>query len=106
MPTIDLDAYMAGGHFVSDISSLKPTKHVAPSRAELRQCRAARHLLAWSQEALAHYAGIAAKSVARFERGEPVSRWTEDLIRQALERGGVEFIAADEYGGAGLRPSE
>ena len=48
MPTIDLDAYMAGGHFVSDISSLKPTKHVAPSRAELRQCRAARHLLAWS----------------------------------------------------------
>jgi hypothetical protein len=41
--------------------------------------------------------------VARFERGETVSRFTESLIRQALERGGAEFIQADEYGGAGLR---
>jgi DNA-binding XRE family transcriptional regulator len=90
----------------NELNALKPSTYVAPSRAELRQCRAARHLLSWSQEALAYYAGIATKSVARFERGEAVSRWTEELIRQALERGGVEFIAADEYGGAGLRLSE
>jgi DNA-binding XRE family transcriptional regulator len=89
-------------HLNADLAALKPAKHVAPSRAELRQCRAARHLLAWSQESLAHHAGIATKSVARFERGEPVARWTESLIRQALERH-VEFIQGDEYGGAGLR---
>jgi DNA-binding XRE family transcriptional regulator len=90
----------------NELNALKPSTYIAPSRAEIRQCRAARHMLAWSQEVLAFHAGIAVKSVARFERGEPVSRWTEELIRQALERGGVEFIQADEYGGAGLRLSE
>src|SRR5262245_50255934 len=97
MPTTSLlDDMMAG------LGDLKPTVRVSPSRAELRQCRAARHLLAWSQETLAFHAGLATKSVARFERGEPVSELTEGLIRQALERH-VEFIQADEYGGAGLR---
>jgi DNA-binding XRE family transcriptional regulator len=88
---------------LSGLGGLKPAKYVASSRAELRQCRAARHLLLWSQETLAYHAGVAAKTVARFERGETVSRFTESLIRQALERGGAEFIQADEYGGAGLR---
>ena len=99
---------MAGGHFVRGPAcrSLKPTKHVV-SKAEIRQCLAARHLLGWGQEALAHYAGIASKSVSRFERGEAVSLFTEHLIREALQRrGGVTFPQADEHGGAGLRLSE
>ena len=106
MPTIDLDAHMAGGHWIREMAALKPTKRRLISKAELRQCRAARHLLCWSQEVLAYHAGIATKSVARFERGETVSRFTEGLIHEALMRGGVVFIRADEHGGAGLRLSE
>jgi hypothetical protein len=55
---------------------------------------------------LAHYAGVSAKSVARFERGEPVTRCTENLIHQALERAGIVFVADDEYLGVCLRMLE
>ena len=106
MPTIDLDAHLAGGHWIRDMGALKPAERVAISKAEIRQCRAARHLLGWSQEDLARCAGFAAKSVARFEQGETVSRFTEDCIREALERGGVTFLRADEHGGAGVRRRE
>jgi len=66
----------------------------------IRQVKAARALLGWSQSDLAHYSGISEPTIARLEsaegqlggRGETVEK-----IRSALEKSGIEFI--DENGG-------
>ncbi len=62
------------------------------------QCRAARGLLDWSQQDLASEAGIGIVTVRQIEAGavEP-RRATLVVVRQALEKAGVEFI--DENGG-------
>ena len=62
------------------------------------QCRAARGLLDWSQQALANQAGVGIVTVRQVEAGvtEP-RRATLVVLRQAFERGGIEFI--DENGG-------
>jgi len=62
------------------------------------QCRAARALLAWSQQQLASAARVAIVTVQQFEigRSQP-RRATLDVIRRAFEAAGVEFI--DENGG-------
>jgi transcriptional regulator with XRE-family HTH domain len=62
------------------------------------QCRAARGLLAWSQQDLAEAAGIGIVTVHQLEAGtsEP-RRATLQVIRSAFEAAGVEFI--DENGG-------
>jgi transcriptional regulator with XRE-family HTH domain len=62
------------------------------------QCRAARGLLDWSQLELADAAGIGIVTVRQVEAGatEP-RRATLVVLRQALEKAGVEFI--DENGG-------
>jgi predicted transcriptional regulator len=62
------------------------------------QCRAARGLLDWSQQELALRAGIGIVTVRQLEAGtiEP-RRATLTVVRQALEKAGVEFI--DENGG-------
>jgi len=62
------------------------------------QCRAARGLLAWSQQELARAAGVGIVTVHQLEAGisEP-RRATIQVIRSALEKAGVEFI--DENGG-------
>lgn len=68
------------------------------------QCRAARGLLNWSQEALSKESGVTKKTIADFERGavsKPQSRTLRDL-RVAFERAGLEFIAPNG-GGAGVR---
>jgi transcriptional regulator with XRE-family HTH domain len=67
------------------------------------QCRAARGLLDWSQQDLASQAGVGIVTVRQLEAGvnEP-RRSTLEVVRQAFERAGVEFI--DENGGGpGLR---
>jgi len=66
------------------------------------QVRAARALLAWSQQDLASNAQVAASTVADFERGQrmPVPN-NADAIRSALEDAGVKFMA----GGAVLTKS-
>jgi transcriptional regulator with XRE-family HTH domain len=63
------------------------------------QCRAARGLLAWSQQELAKKAGVGIVTVHQLEAGtsEP-RRATLEVIRRAFERAGVEFI---EGNGAG-----
>jgi predicted transcriptional regulator len=63
------------------------------------QCRAARGLLAWSQQDLAKEAGVGIVTVHQLEAGtsEP-RRATLEVIRRAFERAGVEFI---EGNGAG-----
>src|SRR6267378_2090042 len=65
------------------------------------QVRAARALLAWSQQELAKQARVAASTVADFERGQrtPVPNNAE-AIRTTLERAGVTFMP----GGAIMGP--
>jgi transcriptional regulator with XRE-family HTH domain len=68
------------------------------------QCRAARALLDWTQERLAAEAGVAADAVAAFESGAPLPQGRSIVgLRQALERGGICFIAEDGGGGPGVR---
>jgi transcriptional regulator with XRE-family HTH domain len=66
------------------------------------QVRAARALLAWSQQDLARNAQVGASTVADFERGQrtPVPN-NADAMRSALEDAGVKFMA----GGAVLTES-
>ena len=70
------------------------------------QCRAGRGLLDWTQQYLADRAGVGIVTVRQVEAGlnEP-RRSTLEVIRRALEAGGVEFI--DENGGGpGVRLRE
>ena len=62
------------------------------------QCRAARGLLDWSQEALAKSAGVGVVTIRQLEAGvhEP-RRATLEVVRRCLEVAGVELI--DENGG-------
>jgi transcriptional regulator with XRE-family HTH domain len=63
------------------------------------QCRAARGLLDWSQQYLAHKAGVGIVTVRQFEAGKgEARRATLAVIRLALEAGGVEFTNGDQPG--------
>jgi transcriptional regulator with XRE-family HTH domain len=69
-------------------------------KVSIRQIKAARALLAWSQEELASAANISIPTIKRLEANDgPLGGRSEtgDKIRQALQVGGVEFI--DENGG-------
>ena len=62
------------------------------------QCRAARGLLAWSQQHLASAAGIGVVTVHQLEAGTSAPRRaTLEVIKRAFEDAGVAFI--DENGG-------
>ena len=63
------------------------------------QCRAARALLDWSQQQLAHTAAVGIVTVRQFEagKGQP-RRATLTVIKQALEGAGVEFTNGDRPG--------
>ena len=66
----------------------------------IRQVKAARALLGWSQSDLAHHSGISEPTIARLEsaEGQLGGRGaTVKKIRAALETGGIQFI--DENGG-------
>ena len=71
----------------------------------IRQVKAARALLAWSQHDLASASGVSYPTIARLEKddgplgGRPA---TVHAIRSALEAAGAEFIA-ENGGGAGVR---
>ena len=72
----------------------------------IKQLRAARSLLGWSQTKLAEEAGLSLPTVKRVERengdGPNVSDDARHKLRKALEKAGVEFIA-ENGGGAGVR---
>jgi len=74
-------------------------------KVSIRQVKAARALLAWSQNDLAERSGISSATIKRLESsdGELGGRaGTGEAIRQALEAGGVIFV--DENGeGPGVR---
>lgn len=67
------------------------------------QCRAARAMLAMSQDDLANLTGVSKRTIAGFEMGQnsPYDR-TLSALRGALEKAGVQFIPANG-GGAGVR---
>jgi hypothetical protein len=69
------------------------------------QIRAARALIRWSAEDLAHSSAVGLTTIRRAELTEARTSLTaaNDLaIRRALEAAGVEFIA-ENGGGAGVR---
>ena len=67
------------------------------------QCRAARGLIAWSQQELAAAAGVGVVTIHQLEAESSRPRKaTLDVIRRAFEAAGVEFIA-ENGGGAGVR---
>ncbi len=69
-------------------------------KVSVRQVKAARSLLAWSQEQLAAAADVSIPTIKRLEAQDgPLGGrdQTGNKIRLALEKGGVEFI--DENGG-------
>ena len=69
-------------------------------KVSIRQVKAARSLLGWSQEQLAVAAGVSIPTIKRLEaRDGPLGGRNEtgSKIRSALEGAGVEFI--DENGG-------
>jgi len=71
----------------------------------IRQIKAARALLAWSQSDLAKSSGVSVPTIARLEStdGEVGGRAeTGERIRSALEKAGVEFIE-ENGGGPGVR---
>ena len=62
------------------------------------QCRAARGLLAWSQQDLADKSGVGIVTIHQLEAGtSQPRRATTDVVRRAFEAAGVVFI--DENGG-------
>jgi len=72
----------------------------------VRQMKAARALLAWSQGDLAEASGVSEPTIARLESedGEQVGgrAETSGKLKAALEKAGVEFIP-ENGGGAGVR---
>jgi predicted transcriptional regulator len=71
----------------------------------IRQLKAARALLAWSQSDLAQASGISEPTIARLESTDgPIGGRadTAKALVSAMEKAGVEFIA-ENGGGAGVR---
>lgn len=71
----------------------------------IRQIKAARALLGWSQEDLAQHSSISMPTIARLESMDgPIAGrpHTAEKIRTALERAGIEFIY-ENGGGPGVR---
>ena len=74
-------------------------------KVSIRQLKAARALLGWSQEELATAANVSIPTIKRLEAHDgPLGGRTEtgQKIRTALELAGVEFID-ENGGGTGVR---
>jgi hypothetical protein len=95
---IDEDGGDAG---VLKVSTRTPGKSIRKVRkVSVRQIKAARALLAWSQEQLAAAANMSIPTIKRLEAHDgPLGgrNDTGDKIKAALEKAGIEFI--DENGG-------
>jgi transcriptional regulator with XRE-family HTH domain len=80
-------------------------KKMSILKVSIRQIKAARALLGWSQDELAAAAAISIPTIKRLEAGDgPLGgrRETGDQICNALQLAGIEFIA-ENGGGAGVR---
>jgi transcriptional regulator with XRE-family HTH domain len=78
---------------------------VSIENISIRQIKAARELLAWSQTALAEKSGVSLPTIMRLEAQDDELGGREETrlkIRTAIERAGVEFLDEDG-GGPGVR---
>jgi len=74
-------------------------------KVSTRQIKAARALLAWSQDDLAAKSGVSIPTIKRLEAVDGIfggSLQTGEKIRWALEKAGVEFLDGNG-GGPGVR---
>jgi transcriptional regulator with XRE-family HTH domain len=74
-------------------------------KVSIRQIKAARALLGWSQDELAGAAAVSIPTIKRLEAGEGQlggRSETGDKIRNALQFAGIDFIE-ENGGGAGVR---
>lgn len=55
-------------------------------------CRAARHLVGWTQTDLANSAGLALRTVQRYEDGHALSVKNVARIRKTLSQSGIAFV--------------
>lgn len=70
-------------------------------KVSIRQVKAARALLGWSQDDLAERSGVSVPTVKRLEAGEGDLGGRADTttrLTQAIERAGVIFLEEDEEG--------
>jgi transcriptional regulator with XRE-family HTH domain len=70
-------------------------------KVSIRQIKAARALLGWSQDDLAAMAGVSVPTVKRLEAADGLLGGREDTgirLRGALERAGVEFTNGNHPG--------
>jgi transcriptional regulator with XRE-family HTH domain len=79
---------------------------VSISKISIRQIKAARSLLGWSQDDLAERSGVSKPTIGRLESQDSETvggrQETSDALVAALEKAGVEFID-ENGGGAGVR---
>jgi transcriptional regulator with XRE-family HTH domain len=81
------------------------TKNIKFEMISVRQVKAARSLLGWSQDDLADKSGVSKPTIARLETADGELggyTGTREKLIEALRAGGVEFIA-ENGGGAGVR---
>ena len=74
-------------------------------KVSIRQIKAARVLLGWSQDDLAAHSGISVPTIKRLEaaEGEVGGRAeTREALLSALKEGGIEFLP-ENGGGIGVR---
>ena len=74
-------------------------------KVSIRQIKAARALLGWSQDDLAKHSGVSAPTVKRLEAAEGDiggRAETGEALVAALQEGGIEFIP-ENGGGIGVR---
>ena len=74
-------------------------------KVSIRQLKAARTLVGWSQVQLAAAAGVSLPTIKRLEAAEGIlggRKTTAQKIGSALEKAGIEFID-ENGGGAGVR---
>ncbi|UQR65395.1 helix-turn-helix domain-containing protein [Bradyrhizobium sp. C-145] len=74
-------------------------------KVSIRQVKAARALLGWSQDELAHSAGVSIPTIKRLEASDDSlggRAETSSKILRALQAAGIEFIE-ENGGGPGVR---
>jgi transcriptional regulator with XRE-family HTH domain len=74
-------------------------------KVSIRQLKAARTLIGWSQEQLASAAGVSLPTIKRLEAADGMlggREMTAQKIKTALRNAGVDFID-ENGGGAGVR---
>jgi transcriptional regulator with XRE-family HTH domain len=90
-----------------DIKSILRVEGMSILKISIRQIKAARSLLGWSQDDLAAHSGVSKPTIGRLEAidsDDPVGGRPEtvEALVTALEKAGIEFVH-ENGGGAGVR---